>query len=252
LSDSGKNLKNLFMIPTNNGSVRMMAVAACALLFVGLILQLVKKVDRWIPACIITLSAVMLLSEAVGTLVVDSQYQFLGAAYQMMFMGFGGYTPSLLFMAATSACAASAAVMGIRRANEPYFVNPIPQKKRLLTVSIFLASASAALMLLAPVFQVGLYTPGKANSANPTVSQAVTGLELITLYRPDQLMNPVNNRGRALYTDQAASNGYTLGSVQSMVSSGFNPWVNGLSAFPVLITLILSLSSTSHAQPLPN
>ncbi len=221
LSDSGKNLKNLFMIPTNNGSVHMMAVAACVLLFIGLILQLVKKVDRWIPACVITLSTIMLISEAAGTLVVDSQYQFLGAAYQMMFVGFGGYTPALLFMSATSACAAFAAVLGIRRANEPYFVNPIPQKRRMLAISMFLAAASVVLMLFAPAFQVGLYAPGKTNNS-PVVSRPVTGLELIAFHRPDQLMNPVNNRGRALYTDQAASNGYTLGNVQSLVSSGLN------------------------------
>ena len=221
LSDSGKNLKNLFMIPTNNASMRIMAAAACALLFAGLVLQLVKKVDRWIPACIITLSAVMLASEAVGTLVVDSRYQFLGAAYQMMFLGFGGYTPSVLFMAATSCCAASAAVMGIRRANSPYFVNPIPEKKRLLTVSIFLASVSVILLLL-PVFQVNLYTPGKINQANPTVSLRMSGLGLAAFQKPDALMNPANTRGKLLYGAEPASNGLTADDLRAMVSGALN------------------------------
>ncbi len=235
LSNSGKDLKNLFMIPTNNGSVRMMAVVACALLFMGLILQLVRKVDRWMPACIITLSAAMLLSEAVGSLVVDSQYQFLGAAYQMMFMGFGGYTPVLLFMAAISVCAASAAVMGIRRANEPYFVNPIPEKKRLLTVSIFLASASVILLLL-PVFQVNLYTPGKINQANPTVSRPMSGLELITFQKPDALLNPVNTRGKLLYGAEPANNGLTAGDLGLYVGSAINK-MGAVTLGALLITL---------------
>lgn len=221
LSDSGKNLKNLFMIPTNNGSVRVMAAAACALLFMGLILQIVKKADRWIPACIITLSAVLLASEAVGTLVVDGRHQFLGAAYQMMFMGFGGYTPSVLCMAAMASCAATAAVMGIRRANAPYFVNPIPEKKRLLTVSVFLASVSVILLLL-PVFQVNLYTPGKINQANPTVSLSMSGLELVTFQKPDALLNPANTRGKLLYGAEPANNGLTADDLRALVSGALN------------------------------
>jgi putative aldouronate transport system permease protein len=235
LSDSGKNLKNLFMIPTNNGSVRMMAAAACLLLFIGLLLQLVKKVDRWIPACVISLSAVMLLSEAVGALVVDGQYQFLGAAYQMMFMGFGGYTPALLFMAAMASCAASSAVMGIRRANEPYFVNPIPQKKRLLTVSIFLASASA-LLLLMPIFQVNLYSPGKINQANPAVSRPMSGLELVTFQKPDLLLSPVNTRGKLLYGAEPANNGLTADDLRSLVSGALNK-MGAVTLGALLITL---------------
>lgn len=235
LSDSGKNLKNLFMIPTNNGSVHMMAAAACVLLFIGLILQLVKKVDRWIPACVITLSTIMLISEAAGTLVVDSQYQFLGAAYQMMFVGYGGYTPALLFMSATSACAAFAAVMGIRRANEPYFVNPIPQKKRLLTASIFLASVSVILLLL-PVFQVNLYSPGKINQANPTVSRPMSGMELITFQKPDMLLNPANGRGKLLYGVEPASNGLTAGDLGLYVGSALNK-MGTVTLFAMLIML---------------
>jgi putative aldouronate transport system permease protein len=235
LSASGKDLKNLFMIPTNNGSVRMMAVVACAFLFIGLILQLTKKVDRWIPACIITLSAVMLLSEAVGTLTVDSRYQFLGAAYQMMYMGFGGYTPNVLFMAAASCCAAAAAVMGIRLANAPYFVNPIPEKKRLLTVSIFLAFVSAVLLML-PVFQVNLYTPGKINQSNPTVSRPMSGLEMITFQKPDVLLNPVNTRGKLLYGAESAKNGLTAVDIRSLVSGALNK-MSAVTLCALLITL---------------
>ncbi len=221
LSDSGKNIQNLFMIPTYNGSARMMAIAACALLFIGLVLQLIKRVDRWFPACVITLSAFMLLSEAVGALTVDGQYQFLGAIYQMMFMGFGGYTPALLFMAATAVCAASAAVMGILRANEPYFVNPIPPKKRMLTVSIFLASVSTVL-LLTPIFQVNLYTPGKINQANPAVSRPMSGLEMITFQKPDALLNPANSRGKLLYGTEPAANNLTADDLRSLVSGTLN------------------------------
>ena len=221
LSDSGKNLKNLFMIPTYNGNVHIMAIAACALLFIGLVLQLAKRVDRWIPACVITLSAVMLLSEAVGALVVDGQYQFLGAIYQMMFLGVGWYTPALLFMAATAVCAASAAAMGIVRANEPYFVNPIPPKKRMLAVSIFLASASV-LLLLTPVFQVNLFSPGKVNQANPAASRPMSGLELITFQKPDALLSPSNSRGKLLYGTEPAANSLTADDLRSLVSGALN------------------------------
>jgi len=237
LSDSGKNLNNLFMIPTYNGSVRTMAVAACALLFAGFVLQLFKKVDRWFPACVITLSAVILLSEAVGSLVVDGQYQFLGAAYQMMFLGFGGYTPVLLFMAAIASCASCAAVMGICRANDPYFVNPIPQKKRLLAVSIFLASATI-LLLMTPVFQVNLYTPGKINQANPTVSRPMSGLELITFQKPSELLSPANNRGKLLYGAEPAKNGFTANDLNALVSGALNKM-----GAAVLGALLISLAA---------
>ncbi len=49
LSDSGGTVKNLFLIPTHNGGGRGMAVAAAALVLIGFILQLIRKVDRWIP-----------------------------------------------------------------------------------------------------------------------------------------------------------------------------------------------------------
>ena len=220
LSDSGRDLKNLFMIPTHNGSGRTMAVAACGLLFIGLVLQLLRKVDRWIPACVIALSSAMLLSEAVATLIVDGRYQFMGAAYQMMFLGLGGYTPAPLMLAATAAGAASAAVMGILRANEPYFVNPIPQKKRMLAVSVFLAAASA-ILLLTPVFQVNLYTPGKAQN-NPTAYRPVSGLELITFQKPDALLSPVNVRGKPLYEAEPAKNGLTADDLKAVVSGALN------------------------------
>ncbi len=221
LSGSGRDIRNLFMIPTNNSSIRMIALSACALLLLGAVLSLVKKVDRWIPAGLMLVATVMLLTETVSTLAVDSSYQFRSATYQLMYLGLGGYTLVPLLMTGVSGASAFSAVLGIRRANEPYFVNPVPQRKRLRAVSMCLAAASVVL-LLTPVYQVSLYAPGKVKNANPAVSRPVSGLELIMLRRPEELMNPVNTRGKALYTGEPAANGYTLGSVQSFVTGGLN------------------------------
>ncbi len=237
LSDSGRDIRNLFMIPTYGGSVRTMAVAACALLLLGIVLQLSCKVDRWIPASLITLSSVMFLSEALGTLIVNEQYQFMGAVYQMMFMGIGGYTPVPLFMSVLAACGAASAIMGIRRANEPYFVNPIPPKKRILAVSIFLASISFIMMLM-PVVQVNLYTPGKIQN-NPTVSRPMTGLELITFQKPDALLAPANNRGKLLYGTEPASNGLTESDLSALVKGALNKM--GAVMIAALLIMLLGL-----------
>lgn len=218
LGNSASNVSNLFKIPTNNGSVHGVAAAASLLLLAGLILQLIRRVDRWIPMCVVTVASLLLLSEVVGMMTVDSTYQFRGGTYQMMFLGLGGVTLYPLLMGTAAAAAAVSAAIGIRRADSPYFVNPIPKKKRLLAVSVVLA-VGAAVMMLAPVVQVSVYTPGKVNQASPTVSQPMSGLALMTFSRPDALLNPVNNRGKALYGGEAAKNGLTLADYQAVIRS---------------------------------
>ena len=221
LSASGKDIRNLFMIPTNNSSIRLTAIIACALLLIGMVMQLIQKVDKWVPACILFAASLIFAAEVFGSLMVDDRSQFAGAAYQLMHLGLGGYTPVPLLIAGAAAASAISAAFAIHRANEPYFVNPIPQKKRMLAVSILLAGVSVVLLLL-PIYQVSLYTPGKINTGNPAVAQTVSGLSLITLSKPAQLLYPANNRGRALYTQEAASNGFTITDIQSMVSNNLS------------------------------
>jgi putative aldouronate transport system permease protein len=218
LSDSASSVKNLFMIPTHNGTARALGIIGAALLLIGLALQLIKKVDRWIPTGVITVGALLLMAEAIGTLTVDSTYQFSGAVYQLIYLGLGGYTIFPLLCAGAAVCAFAASAMGIRVADAPYFINPIPSTKRMFTVSLGLAIATFVLLML-PVIQINLYTPGKINQSNPTVSQSVSGLGLLSLRRPDELLNPVNNRGKALYTDKASKNGLTLQNLQTVVSN---------------------------------
>jgi putative aldouronate transport system permease protein len=217
LSDSGNNVKNVFMIPTNNGSANGLAIAAAALLLLGMVLQMIRKVDRWIPTGVIAVGTLLLISEVVGMLTVNSSYQFLGAAYQMMDLGLGGYTLFPLLVGTAAAGASVSSAIGIRRADSPYFVNPIPQKKRLLAVSLILA-VSAAVLLFMPVFQVNLYTPGKINQSSPTVSQPLSGIALVTFRQPDGLLNPQSSRGKALYTEEAAKNDLTLQDFQAVIT----------------------------------
>ncbi len=235
LSGSGKDITNLFMIPKNDGSIRMIALIACALLFVGAALSFMKKVDRWIPACIILVAAVMLLMETISTLAVDSNYQFRSATYQLMFLGMGGYSLFPLLMTGVAGASSACAILGIRRANEPYFVNPVPQKKKMLAVSMILA-LSSVMILFFPVYQVSLYAPGKVIVNNPAVARPLTGLELMMLARPDQIINPVNTRGRALYTQEAATNGYTREGLQALVSSSLNK-LAVFTAVPMILSL---------------
>lgn len=217
LSDSASSVKNLFQIPSYEGGVRTMALAGAALLAIGLVLQLLRRVDRWFGAAAIVTGSVLLAAEVLGTLSVGGAYQFQGAVYQMLFMGLGGYTIVPLLAAYVGVGAALCAVMGIRRADVPYFENPIPKGKQLLAVCLFLTAASVALLLM-PVVQVNLHTPGKINESNPTVSQTLSGVQLMAFQTPDTLLNPVNARGKALYAaDKAAKNGLTLTDLQATV-----------------------------------
>ncbi len=221
LGDSASAVKNLFRIPTHNGTLRSMAIAGALMLAAGMVLQLIRKVDRWIPASLITVASLLLLTELFSMLAVDASYQFQGAAYQLTFLGLGGYTLFPLLMGAFAGGAAAGAIIGIRRADDPYFVNPIPQRKRLFVVSLVLAIGAAALLCL-PIFQVSLYTPGKINQASPTVSQPMSGFSLVTFQKPDELMTPENTRGKALYSEEAAKNDLTLADYQAVISKVLN------------------------------
>ena len=221
LSDSLSSMKNLFRIPTHNGTLRGMAIAGVLLLAAGMVLQLIRKVDRWIPASLITVASLLLLTELFSMLAVDESFQFQGAAYQLMFLGLGGYTLFPLLMASFAGGAAAGAIIGIRRADAPYFVNPIPQRKRLFVVSLALAIGAAVLLCL-PIFQVNLYTPGKINQASPTVSQPMSGFSLVTFQKPDELMSPSNTRGKALYSEEAAKNDLTLQDYQAVIGKVLN------------------------------
>ena len=250
LSDSGEDVKNLFMIPTHGGTVRTLAITGAALLLAALILLLLRKVDPWFPAILSTAGSLLLLSEVISALPMDSSYQFIGATSQLMFLGLGGYTLFPLMMAALAAGSSVCAIMSIRVSDVPYFTNPIPKKKRLLTVSLTLA-AGAALLLLTPIFQVNLYTPGKINQANPTVVKPMSGVELLLFTKPDELINPVNIRGKALYGDAASKNGRTLTDLQTIVSASLNKislmlWVTFLVTLAGAVLLMVRKRNKRH------
>ena len=237
LSDSASTVRNLFMIPTHKGGIRAMAIIAAVLMLAGLMLQMIRKVDRWIPTSLITVAAVLFVAEVVSMLAIDSSYQFKGAIYQIIYLGFGGYTLFPLCLGMASTGAAAAAIMSIRQADTPYFVNPIPQKKRLLAVSLTLAT-SAMVLLCLPIFQINVHTPGRINQANPTVSQPMSGLALVTFQKPDKLMNPHNTRGKALYNEEAAKNDLTLADYQAEITAALRSL-----GFLALVMLLASLLS---------
>ncbi len=238
LSDSGDTVQNLFLIPTHGGTVRTLAIVGAALLLAAFILLLLHKVDPWFPTVLSTTGSLLLLSEVFGTLPMDGSYQFIGATTQMMYLGLGGYTIFPLLMTTLAIASSVCAIISIRVSDTPYFNNPIPKNKRLRTVSLTLA-AGAALLLLTPVLQVNLYTPGKINQANPTVVRSMSGAELLLFSKPDELIHPVNNRGKALYGDSAAKNGRTLADLQAIVSNSLTKI-----ALMLWITLLVTLVGT--------
>ena len=243
LSGSSEDVKNLFLIPTHGGTVHALAVASAVLLLAAFILLLLRKVDPWFPTVLSTAGSLLLLSEVLGTLPMDSSYQFIGATTQMMYLGLGGYTIFPLLMTALAIASSACAIISIRISDTPYFNNPIPRNKRLLAVSLSLA-AGATLLLLTPVFQINLYTPGKINQANPTVVRPMSGAELLLFSKPDELMTPANNRGKALYGEAASKNGLTLADLQATVSTALNKisamlWVTFLVTLAGTVLLVL-------------
>ena len=78
---------------------------------------------------------------------------FSTATRQLCQLGLGSLTLTPMLLTLLTLASAGCGVLGVRYANEPYFVNPIPKKSRLKVIALALALVSLAFVLLpAPPF----------------------------------------------------------------------------------------------------
>ena len=196
-SADGSNIRGVFLIRSNNTVANPALLAGAALLLAALVLALLPRVDRWFSLAAAALGAVMLASAALPVMTVGDADMYSSASRQLLHLGVGSVTAAPLIAALLAAFSAVAGAMGVRYANEPYFVNPIPERKRLRYVAIAL-TALAILCLLLPNASVSFTKPNK----NRTVATAeIRGLDALAFSVGDRLKDPADSKGKAVYAE---------------------------------------------------
>lgn len=217
ITGNSKPIANLFKITTFRPvSYTGLSLGLVLLLAAGLI-QLFKGIDKWVPACLSAIGAVLCLAGCASMLVLSQNAQFAGITQQMMSLGMGSFTIAPMLLTVLAALAAGAAILRIKVSNVPYFVNPVPKNKQLRMVSLLMAVLTCMLLML-PLYSAGIYAPGKPQS--PALEESLHGYQLIAMQRSDSLTDPRDRKGASYYTDDApAVNGYTASNVKSIFSA---------------------------------
>ena len=182
-SADATNIKGIFIIKTGTTAPNMMMLAGAALLVLALILSLIKPVDRWFAVCCEVIAVVLICTSALGVMTIGDGDMFTSATRQLSKLGIGTITFVPLLMALIAILSALCGIMSIRTANEPYFVNPIPEKQRLRVIAILLVVISIGLTL-APGVSFGFTKPGM-NKVQSTVS--LSGAQAMIFSTPHTL-----------------------------------------------------------------
>ena len=202
-SADATNIKGVFVIKTVTTAPNGMLLAAAVLLVLALILSLIPRVDRWFPVCCEVLALVLVFGAVLGVMSIGDGDMFASATRQLSKLGVGEITFTPMLMALLTLCSTLCGVMSIRTANEPYFVNPIPEKQRLRVVAIVLAAVSIGLML-APGISFSFTKPGM-NKVQSTVS--LSGAQAMIFSTPEDILSPKSTQGKALYSETASKTG---------------------------------------------
>lgn len=202
-SADATNIKGVFVIKTVTTAPNGMLLAAAVLLVLALILSLIPRVDRWFPVCCEVLALVLVFGAVLGVMSIGDGDMFASASRQLSKLGVGEITFTPMLMALLTLYSTLCGVMSIRTANEPYFVNPIPEKQRLRVVAIVLAAVSIGLML-APGISFSFTKPGM-NKVQSTVS--LSGAQAMIFSTPEDILSPKSTQGKALYSETASKTG---------------------------------------------
>ena len=194
-SGDGNNIRGVFLIKTQNTGLNASLLAAAILLVLTAILALIPRVDRWFPTAMACLAVVLLGASALEVMTMGTGDMYASASRQLLHLGVGGITPLPLLAVLGAAASALAGVFGIRYANEPYFVNPVPQGFRIRLVAITLAALSL-LCLLMPAGTISFTKAGK-NKVQATTE--ISGVRLLTFSAAGDLADPVDSKGKEVY-----------------------------------------------------
>lgn len=237
-SSDANNIQGIFVIRGNNSVLNAPMLIAAVLFLVAAVLSFLPRVDRWFPLAASALGAVLLLVNGLNLLSVGAADMYSSASRQLLYLGVGHVTPVPLLVVMLGIASAGAGVLGVRKANEPYFVNPIPEKIRLRVIAIVL-TAAALVCTLMPSMTVSFTQPEK-NKVQATAT--VRGLDALTFSAEKQLADPVTSKGKPVYSEtdenysMAAVNAATAGMARNFT---WMTWAALILTLAALVLLIL-------------
>ncbi len=217
-STEANNIRGIFQIPRSSSTVSLNTslIVSASLLLLTILLALIPSVDKWFPTAASVLAILTGVASATNLMSVSQADMYAGAARQLVYLGVGSITPVPILMIGFSAAAAAFGVFSIRRANDPYFVNPIPKKRQLQVVAVSLALL-AVLTMLMPSVSMSFYKPGKTQIQSKAT---ISGTDLLALRTPEDVASPKDKKGAPMYAEEAAD-----GSLNASAVSGA---MNGL------------------------
>lgn len=198
-SADANNIRGIFTITTSTSSMNAYLVGALALLLLSALLSFLPRVDRWFPLVCGALALVLVGASVTGMLTVSDTDMFSTATRQLCKLGVGRITAFPALMLLVCLGSVMCGVLGVRAANEPYFVNPIPQRSRMRAAALFLAVA-ALIMVLLPGASFSFTKPGK-NKVLSTVS--MSGWQAMAFQTPEDILSPKDNKGKPIYAEEA-------------------------------------------------
>ena len=202
-SASNNNIKYIFQNPKATTTSSVWLLASAALLVIGAVLALVKKTDRWFAVCCHALATVAAAAACFEMISVSSGDFYAKAGRQLVYLGLGRVTVVPLAMMVLSAAALLCGMMGIRRANEPYFINPLPQKMRIRVI----AAALAVLALISLFLPSATFTFYKAGGTSSVSTADLTGVDGLTFSASDDVLHPKDKKGKTMYEEEPAKEG---------------------------------------------
>ncbi len=208
-SSDATNIQGIFVIRGNNSALNAPVLTAAILFLIAAVLSFVPAADRWFPLSASVLGALLLVMNGLTMLSVSSADMYSSASRQLLYLGLGHVTPVPLLCMLAGIFSAGAAALGVRLANEPYFVNPVPERIRLRAVAAVL-TAAALICLLLPGIRVSFTQPGK-NKVQAEVT--VRGLDAVTFSAAERLADPVTSKGKAVYSEEDGE--YSAGAVNA-------------------------------------
>lgn len=196
-SSDATNIQGIFLIRGSNTAMNVPVIIAAVLFLLAAVLAFLPRVDRWFPLSASALGALLLLVNGLPLITVGDADMYASASRQLLHLGLGHVTAVPLLAAATGVLSVCAGALGVRRANEPYFVNPLPQGLRLRAVAVALTLASL-ICLFMPAVTVSFTKPGK-NAVQATAT--LRGTDALSFSAAKQLADPVTSKGKPVYSE---------------------------------------------------
>lgn len=235
-SADANNIRGIFTITTSTASMNAYLVGALVLLLLSALLSFLPRVDRWFPLGCGALALVLVGASVTGMLTVSDTDMFSTATRQLCKLGVGRITAFPALMLLVCFGSVMCGVLGVRAANEPYFVNPIPQRSRMRAAALFLAVMALAMVLL-PGASFSFTKPGK-NKVLSTVS--MSGWQAMVFKTPEDILSPKDNKGKPIYAEEAGEG--ELNAQNAADTMGGITRAYGVTVWAALLLIVLGVA----------